>query len=98
MLGTMSEKVTRNLFNNIGMKFQFPSEVEANIILFKFLGVIKDHNGVDIIQTPDYIEMSTQNYIIHLLKSHGWDTLTPKQLPSENFPSSKLLSMFLHLL
>ena len=92
MLGTTSEKATRDdLFNNIGMKIQFPSEVEANIISFEFLGVIKDYNGVNIIQTLDYIKMSSQNYIIRLLKSYGWDTPTQKQLPRENFPSSKII-------
>ena len=35
--------------------------------------------------------MSSQNYIILLLKSHGWDTPTLKQLPSENIPSSKIV-------
>ena len=53
------------------------------------MGVVKDYNGVDIIQTPDYIEMSSRSYIIRLLKSHGWDTPTTKQLPEENLPLSK---------
>ena len=64
MLGTTSKKATRDLFNDICTKIQFPSEVEANIIPFEFLGVVKDYNGVDIIQALDYIEMSSQNYII----------------------------------
>ena len=64
MLGTTNEKDAKDLFNDIGMKIQFPSEVEANIVPFEFLGIVKDYNGVDIIQTPDYIEMSSQSYII----------------------------------
>ena len=51
MLGTTNKKDMRDLFNNIGMKIQFPSEVEANIVQFEFLGAVKDYNGVDIIQT-----------------------------------------------
>ena len=64
MLGTTSEKATRDLFNNIGIKIQFPSEKEENIVLFEFLGIVKDYNGVDIKQTPDYIEMLSKSYLI----------------------------------
>ena len=91
MLGTTNEKDNRDLFNDIGMKIQFPSEVEANIVPFEFLGVVKDCNGVNIIQTPDYIKMSSRSYIIRLFGSRGWDTPTTKQLPDENIPSSKIV-------
>ena len=97
MPGTTSKKATRVLLNDIGIKIQFPSEVEANIILFEFLGVVKDYNGVNIIQTPDYNEMSSQNYIICLLKSHGWDTPTANNYQVRIFCHRKLFSMFLLL-
>ena len=64
MLGTTSEKAARDLLNNIGVKIQFPSEKEANIVLFEFLGVIKDYNRIDIKQTPDYIEMLCKSYLL----------------------------------
>ena len=89
MLGTTSKKAMKDLFNDIGVKIQFPSEFETNIIPFEFSGVVKDYNGVNIIQTLDYIEMSSQSYII--LKSQGWDTLTPKQLTSKNILSSNIV-------
>ena len=60
MLGITSKKAVRDLFNNIGIKIQFPSKAESDIIPFKFLGVVKDYNGVDIIQTPDYIKISSK--------------------------------------
>ena len=66
-----SKKAARGLFHDIGIKIQFPRKVEANIILFEFLGVLKDYNCIDIIQTPDYIEMSSKSYIDRLLKFHG---------------------------
>ena len=69
--GITSEKAARDLFNDIGVKIQFLSEKQDRTIPFEFLGVISDYNGVDIIQTPDYIEMSCKNYILRLLKSHG---------------------------
>ena len=61
--GMTSEKAARDLFNDIGVKIQFPSEKEDGKILFEFLGVVTDYNDVNIIQTPDYIEMSCKNYI-----------------------------------
>ena len=49
MLGIASEKVAKDLFNDIGIKIKFLSEKEANIVPFEFLGVVKDYyNGVDI--------------------------------------------------
>ena len=89
MLGITSEKAARNLFNDIGIKIQFPSKAELDIIPFEFLGIVKDYNSVDIIQTPDYIEMSSKSYIECLLKLHGWETMSTKSLPDENFPLPK---------
>ena len=63
MLEITSEKAVRDLFHDIGVKIQFPSKVEANIILFEFLDIVKDYNDVNIIQTPDYTEMSNKSYI-----------------------------------
>ena len=73
IVGCKNKQSTWNLFNDIGKKIQFPSEVEQGIIPFKFLGIVTNCNGVDITQTPDYIEISCNNYIARLLKSHGWD-------------------------
>ena len=42
----------------LGKKIQFPSEVDQGIIPFEFLGIVKYYNGVDITQTPNYVEMS----------------------------------------
>ena len=63
----------KNIFNIIGEKMRFPSEKEKSIIPFEFLGIVNDYNGVDIKQTSHYIEMSCQNYIHCLCKSHGWE-------------------------
>ena len=43
----------------------------------KFLGVVKDYNGVGICQNEIYIKMNCANCIQRLLKSHGWDTDFP---------------------
>ena len=73
LLGCKNEQSVQNLFNDIAKKIQFPSEIEQGIVPFKFLGIVKDYNRVDITQTSDYLEMSCKNYIARLLKSHGWD-------------------------
>ena len=74
LLGCENEQSARNLFNKIGKKIQFPSEVEQGIVPFEFIGIVKDYNGVDITQTPDYMEMLCKNYIARHLQYHGWDT------------------------
>ena len=89
LLGVENEQSARNLFNDIGKKIQFPTEVEQGIVPFEFLGIVKDYNGVDITQTPDYVEMSCRNYISRLLKSHGWDTTPKSKLESKNNIGSK---------
>ena len=87
--GITSEKAAPDLFNDIGIKIQFPSEKEDGTIPFEFLGVVTDYNGVDIIQTPDYIEISCKNYILRLLKSHGWDTPSTTAPPIEKIALPK---------
>ena len=51
----------------------FASEKKKGIVLFEFLGVVKDYNGVDIKQTSHYIEMFCGNYIHCLARTHGWE-------------------------
>ena len=87
--GMTNEKATRDLFNDIGVKIQFLSEKQDGTIPFEFLDVVTDYNGVDIIQTPDYIERSCKNSLLRLLKSHGWDTPLPRASPNENIALPK---------
>jgi len=39
----------------------------------KSLGVGTKYNGVDILQTRDYVKLSCESYIDRLLQTHGWD-------------------------
>ena len=57
----------------IGTKIQFQSERDKGDIPFEYLGLVKDYNGTDLVQTKKYIEMNCSNYINRFLKSHGWD-------------------------
>ena len=65
------EKTAKDIFNIIGTKMSFVSEKKKGIVPFEFLGVVKDYNGVDIKQTSHYIEMSYENYIHCLSRTHG---------------------------
>ena len=82
------EMRAKDIFKDIGTAIQFDVKKENIIVPFKLLGVVKDCNGVDINQTPHYIEMSCANYIQRLLKLQGWDTDSSKPLPPEMVPSS----------
>ena len=53
----------------------------------EFLGVVNDYNGVEIKQTPYYIEMSCKNYITRLLRSHSWENTEEEETPSLVDPS-----------
>ena len=68
------EETAKNIFNIIGNKMSYPSEEKKDIVLFEFLGVLKDYNCVDIKQTSYYIDMSCESYIKWLWKSRDWET------------------------
>ena len=42
-------------------------------------GQARVYNGVDIIQTRDYIKVSCETYIDRVLQTHGWETPGPKE-------------------
>lgn len=42
-------------------------------------GVGKRYNGIDLMQTRDYIKVHCQNYIERVLQTHGWEAAGPKE-------------------
>ena len=64
-----NEKTAKDIFNIIGIKMSFASKRKKGIVP---LGVVKDYNGVDIKQTSHYLEISCDNYIHHISRTHGW--------------------------
>ena len=46
-----NKQVAKNIYNLIGTKIQFQSEQEKGDLLFEYLGLVKDYNGTDLIQT-----------------------------------------------
>lgn len=63
----------KNVYNLTGSKIQFQLERDKCNILFEYLGLVKDCNSMDLVQTKKYIKMDCLNYIKRFLKSHGWD-------------------------
>ena len=37
-------------------------------------GFVSHYNGIDFLQTRDYIKMHAQSYISKILENHGWST------------------------
>ena len=78
MCAYTDEQDAKNIYNLIGTKIQFQSKREKGDIPFEYLGLVKDYNGTDLVQTKKYIEMNCSNYINRFLKSHGWDVASDK--------------------
>ena len=97
LLACRKEKTAKDIFHTIGVKMQFDTEREQNIVPIEFLGVVNDYNGVEIKQTPYYIEMSCKNYIKRLLRSHSWESTEDKETSSLVDPSIAAVAA-LHLL
>jgi hypothetical protein len=45
------------------------------------LGIIKRFNGVDIIQTCQYVKVHCETYITRIVEHHGWTTKKAANLP-----------------
>ena len=67
------EQDAKNIYNLIGTKFWFQSERDKGDIPFEYLGLVKDYNGTDLVQTKKNIGMNCSNYIAWFLTSNGWD-------------------------
>ena len=45
------EQDAKNIYNLVGTKIQFQSEQDKGDIPFEYLGLVKDYNGADLVQT-----------------------------------------------
>ena len=72
---------------------QFDTEHEQGIVPMEFLGIVNNYNGVEIKQTPYYIEMSCKNYYINLfLRSHGWEKEEENNISSISEPTQEAVA------
>jgi len=67
-LGCHQESTAKSVYAEIGTKLTLHNEAEAP---FEHLGLVDSFNGYNVLQTRDYIKLSTESYIRRLLKAHG---------------------------
>jgi hypothetical protein len=58
------EAITKEVIQQVGARLTVP---------LHDLGILKKFNGVDILQTRDYIKISYQSFLDKVIKQHGWD-------------------------
>ena len=71
------EQIARDVYAIIGEKLRLPNETAPP---FKFLGLVRDFNGVEVTQSRDHITLSCRNYINRVLRTHGWETPSRQEL------------------
>jgi len=84
-LGCRQESTAKSVYAKIGTKLTLRNEAE---VPFEYLGLVDSFDGYDVLQTRDYIKLSTESYIRRLLKAHGWDNPSPRE--SSNKPKPPL--------
>ena len=62
MFSGKDEAVVRRLIERLGMDIRLEAEED----------VVSHYNGIDFLQTRDYIKMHAQSYIAKILENHGW--------------------------
>ena len=70
LISCKQEDIAKRIFDYIGKKLQLSGK---KVPPFKYLGIAKDYNGVDITQTKQYIEISCPGYIDCVTCAHSWD-------------------------
>ena len=68
-LACKNESTAKEIYDIIGRRLQLPNEP---VVLFAYLGLVQDFNGIDITHTRDYIEINCPGYIGRILRTHGW--------------------------
>jgi Reverse transcriptase (RNA-dependent DNA polymerase) len=63
-------KIAEKIFDMIGITLKLPSETS---IPFAKQGIISKYNGIDVLQSRDYVKLSCESYIDKLLVAHGWE-------------------------
>jgi hypothetical protein len=84
LLASPTPELADEIFTRIGTLLQQPNELD---IPFVNEGIAAEFNGVDVLQTREYIKVSSTSYIRRLLKTHGWDTpVDASSIPKEPLP------------
>jgi len=92
----MTSQYTRLLLRDqIGKALQLPSEDTPP---FKYLGLIKDFNGLYAVQYSNAIKLSCEKYADRVLTTHGWSKPPPPvpTKPSASLPVDAVTSLYAH--
>jgi hypothetical protein len=97
-LATPDPSIADALYTAIGAKLQLPGEVKPP---FVNEGLMTSFNGLDVLQTRDYLKISSTSYIRRLLAAHHWETPTvlesqPGTRPSEPIPPGSVKLLYQH--
>jgi len=82
-LGCRQESNAKSVYAKIGAKLTLHNEAE---VPFEYLGLVDSFDGCDVLQTRDYVKLSAESYIRQLLKAHGWDNPSPRELSNKPKP------------
>ena len=68
--------------NNVNIYHCICDSLDSNLLVpLKRQGLLTHYNGLDIIQTRDYITLHCGTYVRKLLANHGWTDMHPTSLP-----------------
>jgi len=90
-----NEDLAKRLCDQIGKALQLPSEDTPP---FKYLGLIKDFNRLDVAQYSDAIKLSCEKCIDRVLTTHGWSKPPPPvpTKPSAPLPVDAVTLLYAH--
>ena len=80
LISSPNQELATEIYKIIGEKLQLPNEPE---IPFKDLGFATSYNGVDVKQTKHYTEITCEDYIDRISRTHGWETATNTEITSK---------------
>ena len=72
---------------HIGKHIHLPSDA---VIPIAFQGIITSYNRCDVLQTTDYIKISSESYLQRVLKSHAWEMPSKCESLLTSMPRSPL--------
>jgi hypothetical protein len=92
LLSTPDPVIADKVYTCIGELLQQPEEKD---IPFVNEGLATEFNGVDVLQTWDYIKILSASYIHHLLQTHGWDTpVDDTSAPRKPLPPESYIALY----
>ena len=95
LLACSNESVTEYIYTKNGGSLQLTGESDKP---FSYLGLVEYFNGIDIEQSREYIQISCQNYIDRVIRSHHWNGQSSKfpDKPPSPLPPDSLKKLFGH--